>query len=493
MPPPVNLVSVGVAHRASQERRHRVPPPLTMAPAHAQAKSYSAAAKRIPLVKGVNEPDGTELAELQEEMVSGALTPKHAVRAESTLIGDHYAAHVIHFAAQDGHATIVRAQLDEGVYPNLATERRGWTPLHYAAYNGRQEVAELLLRRGARPECRSLSDMTPMHLALQAKHADVASLLADAVCEAARPKPRWVRSWETAGCMRCTAAFSLLAPKHHCRYCGCTVCGDCSAGRLVLDRYLAPRKPHEVRHTSSETPQRVCDGCLRCYPQHVPEASDSEAEAAAAAEDDQRLLRALTTWNPALAGWASLEPDDGTKLLELQPAGLEGKRAYGEWDCTNGRGFGRIYKVVSDARLRAEVGLASELVGVLRVGQSFTALETRVVPGSGPGKTRVSLPLTNQAVQLDKGASQLGASFSAELAKEFVKAHSAYVAHTTDEHSLAVGDLIVVTDENTNLNFAREHLRKGWAKGFKLVDGERVELMFPLTHTKPIKLKLAAV
>eukprot|EP01046_Picozoa_sp_COSAG06_P060529 COSAG06_NODE_12913_length_1313_cov_0.903624_1_plen_242_part_10 len=90
---------------------------------------------------------------------------------------------------------------------------------------------------------------------------DTASDLAQQVA-AARANPRWVRSSEcNRSCMLCTAAFSLRAPKHHCRSCGWAVCGSCSAGTLVLGRWLAPDKPHAVCEHLSKEALRVCNLC----------------------------------------------------------------------------------------------------------------------------------------------------------------------------------------------------------------------------------------
>eukprot|EP01046_Picozoa_sp_COSAG06_P031393 COSAG06_NODE_3052_length_5915_cov_4.348006_2_plen_568_part_00 len=464
--------------QASAERRHCAPPHLEL---RCEGATTTSGGTGKELKRGADR-DGTELADLQP-LRRPANMPGAESAKKHTVTSDHYAAEIIHFAAQDGLLEVVESQLDAGVDASLATQARGWTPLHYAAYNGRVAVVELLLGRGAAPECRSLSNRTPLNLALLGGHDEVATQLADAVCKAARANPRWVRSWEATSCMRCTAAFSLLAPKHHCRYCGCTVCGACSTGRLVLDRWLAPRKPHEIRETVSETPQRVCDGCHRCYAQELP-ASCAEGggsgggggdvdTAGLPSATDLQLLRALATWNPKLCGWASLEAADGTVLLELQPA--PDGRGYEEWDCANGRGFGRVYKVVSDARLRTDIELTSELVGVLRAGEIFTSLETRIPPGA---KARVSVPLTNPSVLADKGA--LGSSYSAELAHEYVKAHSAYCAADESKHSLTVGELLVVT----------ENMKNGWSKGFKITDPTHTQLLFPISHTRPVALKL---
>ena len=113
---------------------------------------------------------------------------------------------------------------------------------------------------------------------------------------------------------------------------------------------------------------------------------------------------------------------------------------------------------------------------MLRAGEVFTSLETRMPPGA---KARVSVPLTNPSVLADKGA--LGSSYSAELAHEYVKAHSAYCAADKSKHSLTVGELLVVT----------ENMKNGWSKGFKINDPAHTQLLFPISHTRPVALKLS--
>ena len=101
---------------------------------------------------------------------------------------------------------------------------------------------------------------------------------------AARASPRWIPSAEFKGsCMLCAEAFSLLERPHHCRSCGWAVCGGCSAGTLVLRRWLEPDKPHAVRDEDSE-PLRVCNLCLkhvRAAPAQVGGAAPSPTAPAA--------------------------------------------------------------------------------------------------------------------------------------------------------------------------------------------------------------------
>ena len=57
----------------------------------------------------------------------------------------------------------------------------GWTPLHLAAFFGKDEAARLLLNKGAPVDARSTNPMqnTPLHAAAAGKHAALVKLLID--------------------------------------------------------------------------------------------------------------------------------------------------------------------------------------------------------------------------------------------------------------------------------------------------------------------------
>src|SRR5580658_443835 len=57
----------------------------------------------------------------------------------------------------------------------------GWTPLHLAAFFGKEDAARALLNKGAQVDARSTNAMqnTPLHAAAAGKHAPVVKLLID--------------------------------------------------------------------------------------------------------------------------------------------------------------------------------------------------------------------------------------------------------------------------------------------------------------------------
>ncbi|KAK9517738.1 hypothetical protein VZT92_023083 [Zoarces viviparus] len=54
--------------------------------------------------------------------------------------------------------------------------------------------------------------------------------------ELGRRAPRWIRNNEVTVCMKCQEPFNLLTRRrHHCRACGCVVCGKCSDNKVALE------------------------------------------------------------------------------------------------------------------------------------------------------------------------------------------------------------------------------------------------------------------
>ena len=92
----------------------------------------------------------------------------------------HYS---IHEATTRGHVNIVKALIQAGAKVNTRISPAGrkspnqWTPLHYAAYNGNYDLAEILLSHGANIKATDLWRKTPLDMAVQQKHSTVVQLL----------------------------------------------------------------------------------------------------------------------------------------------------------------------------------------------------------------------------------------------------------------------------------------------------------------------------
>jgi len=63
-----------------------------------------------------------------------------------------------------------------------ASDGRGWKPIHHASLHGQAKVVELLIRRGANVNCKTISGLTPISLAgscLTPRYETISLLLAN--------------------------------------------------------------------------------------------------------------------------------------------------------------------------------------------------------------------------------------------------------------------------------------------------------------------------
>jgi len=83
-----------------------------------------------------------------------------------------------HMAALNGHVGVLQALLEVGGTACLsATNTHGATPLHCAAYRGKEEVACWLLSKGCDSGARDHHDCLPEEMAQAEGHLDLASVL----------------------------------------------------------------------------------------------------------------------------------------------------------------------------------------------------------------------------------------------------------------------------------------------------------------------------
>ncbi len=82
----------------------------------------------------------------------------------------------LHFAAWKGHNEIAELLIANGADVNVKTFKGG-TPLFYAAANGHKEIAELLIAAGADVNAKDILGKTPLDWTESQGHKETADLL----------------------------------------------------------------------------------------------------------------------------------------------------------------------------------------------------------------------------------------------------------------------------------------------------------------------------
>jgi ankyrin repeat protein len=80
-------------------------------------------------------------------------------------------------AAQSGQVSDVDSLLQNKTYSINCHDPRGWTPLHYAAFNGQAKIIPMLLAHGATVDAADNDGATPLHAAAAAGYADAIEAL----------------------------------------------------------------------------------------------------------------------------------------------------------------------------------------------------------------------------------------------------------------------------------------------------------------------------
>jgi uncharacterized protein len=144
-------------------------------------------AVRLALLRGVDvnlrDEAGTPLivqaAHDQSWRVLLALTDMRSVRLDAT---NAKGINALMYAALHGEMSIVRRLVERDAQVN----KTGWTPLHFAASNGHNEVVSYLLEHHAYIDAESPNRTTPLMMAARMKHPSTVRLLLQ---EGADPTP----------------------------------------------------------------------------------------------------------------------------------------------------------------------------------------------------------------------------------------------------------------------------------------------------------------
>ncbi len=100
----------------------------------------------------------------------------------------------LHKAAREGDADRVRELLDAGADVNVRnSSKQGlqWTSLHYAAYYGHLEIAEILISRGADLDAEDPDYSTPLYLATEQGYLEVVNFLISKGAKVNVKSARW--------------------------------------------------------------------------------------------------------------------------------------------------------------------------------------------------------------------------------------------------------------------------------------------------------------
>jgi ankyrin repeat protein len=81
----------------------------------------------------------------------------------------------LHYAAYNGKVNSIKALLSCGA--DVHRRDHGWTPLHHASNNGYADVVRLLVAGGATVDAVSSHNQTPLHIASVFGHVDVVHVL----------------------------------------------------------------------------------------------------------------------------------------------------------------------------------------------------------------------------------------------------------------------------------------------------------------------------
>lgn len=123
------------------------------------------------------DQNGTSLvmfaARAGNEKLLGLLLKNHAKGSTKNAFGDT----AMSLAAFEGHLECVKLLTSAGA--PLELDGTGWSPLSYAAFAGRKDVAEYLIGQGAKVNARAPNSMTPLMLAARNGHTDMVKLLLD--------------------------------------------------------------------------------------------------------------------------------------------------------------------------------------------------------------------------------------------------------------------------------------------------------------------------
>lgn len=94
---------------------------------------------------------------------------------------NEYGRAAIHIAAITGNTMLVELLIFLGIDPSTKDGILRCTPLHYAAFNGKLDVVNLLIEKGALWNAVEAQGLTPLDLSITSEHFNIARILIDLI------------------------------------------------------------------------------------------------------------------------------------------------------------------------------------------------------------------------------------------------------------------------------------------------------------------------
>jgi ankyrin repeat protein len=134
----------------------------------------------LVLLAGPQTTPGDPMQAVKEgkiAVVRELLAANPSLAGEMVELGGGFRGTLLLVAAVNGRREVAELLIEKGADVNAAMTKSNVTPLHAAAQYGHTSIAELLIAKGAHVNAKTITDSTPLHEAAEGGHTGVAELL----------------------------------------------------------------------------------------------------------------------------------------------------------------------------------------------------------------------------------------------------------------------------------------------------------------------------